>query len=96
MVGAEISLSPTPHSSRQRFPHFIPRGDGLVASALPELKEVPWSSGTRGMSKDIRIWTTVLSFSVQNDVRDTVSRASQLILHINAHQIRPMERWGLT
>lgn len=63
MVGAEISLSPTPQSFRQRFPHFIPRADDLIPSALPKLKEVLWSSGTCGIRKDMQIWITVLSFS---------------------------------
>jgi hypothetical protein len=63
MVSAETSLSPAPQSFRQRFPHFIPRADGLVPSALPKLKEVHWSSGTCGMRKDMRIWITVFSFS---------------------------------
>jgi hypothetical protein len=63
MVSAEASLSPTPQSFRQRFAHLIPRADNLVPSALPKLKEVFWSSGTRGMRKDVRIWITVLSFS---------------------------------
>ena len=41
MVSAETSLTPTPQSFRQRFPHFIPRADNLVPSALPKLKGVP-------------------------------------------------------
>jgi hypothetical protein len=40
MVNAEASLSPTPQSFRQRFPHLIPRADDLVPSTLPKLKEV--------------------------------------------------------
>jgi hypothetical protein len=63
MASAETSLSPTPQSFRQRFPHFIPRADNLVPSALLKLKEAPWSSGTRGMRKEMQIWITVLSFS---------------------------------
>jgi len=53
MASAETSLSPTPQSLRQRFPHLIPRADDHVPSALPRLEKVLWSSGTRGMHKDI-------------------------------------------
>ena len=78
MVNAETSLSPMPQSFRQRFLHIIPRGDDLVPSALPKLKEVFWSSGTHGMrhaqghaNLDHRGF-----FFIQNDARAAVSRAS--------------------
>ena len=39
---------------RQRFPHFIPRADDIVPSALPKLKEVPFEfRKTCGIRKDV-------------------------------------------
>ena len=97
MVSAEISLSLTPQSFRQRFSHFIPKGDDLVTSTLPvpKLNRVPWSSENTRHAQGHANLDHPSFFFVQKDARaavSAVSQASHPTLHVNVHQIRTMVR----